>query len=61
MGYQQIEAEFPGLRKYLVFSSMWYAAWKGFLLRKHPNADKRTRDNLDMFIAMAKQRERNKE
>ena len=39
------------------FSAEWYRRARDIWLERYPEADQVTRDNLDMFVRMAEQRE----
>lgn len=53
-----LHAEFPELAELPTFSAAWYRRWRDLHLARYPDADRSTRDNLDMFVEMAEERER---
>ncbi len=56
--YRRTEAEYPELSGLRTFSAAWYRRWRELHLTKYPDVDQSTRDNLDMFVANAEERER---
>lgn len=58
MRADKIEAEFPHLKEYPVFSAAWYRAFRAAHLEKYPNSDRKTRLNLDEFVYDAEEKER---
>lgn len=57
MSFHRTEAEFPELRELRTFSPAWYRQWRALHLAKYPDVDQSTRNNFDMFVASAEQRE----
>ena len=52
--YWEIEADLPGLAEVRPpFSIEWYERYRELHLAKHPDSDRGTRYNLDMFVDMA--------
>jgi hypothetical protein len=58
MRYQELIAEWPHLAELRPWSPEFYREVRRLWLAKYPDVDQGTRDNLDMFVAIAEARER---